>query len=265
MTFQVLVSTMYQTDYSIISRMNIASDAIIINQCDENNTEEFIFNGHRIKWISTTDRGIGKSRNLAIDNSNADILLFADDDVVYDEGYEERVKRVYSNNPNLDLVVFNFISTNQNRYEKIVNKDYHLKWHNCLKFGAFRISVKREFIINHSIRYSLMFGGGTQYQAGEDNLFIIDLLNAGANGLASYIKLGIVKQEESTWFHGYNEKYYKDRGALFYAMFGKKSYLILLLFEVKGILKKREISFLRRMKYQRIGMFEYKSNVEDRS
>lgn len=34
MDLQVLVSTMHQKDYSIIEKMNINSDAIIINQCD---------------------------------------------------------------------------------------------------------------------------------------------------------------------------------------------------------------------------------------
>lgn len=264
MTFQVLVSTMYQTDYSILDKMNILSDAVIVNQCDKNKIEEFMFKGHNIKWISTTDRGVGKSRNLAIDNSSADILLFADDDVVYDDDYEKKIKKLYSENPDLDLVVFNFVSKNKNRIEKIVDKDYRLKWYNSLKFGAFRISVRRKFLISHNLRYSLLFGGGAQYQAGEDNLFIIDSLKAGAKGLASHIKLGIVKQEDSTWFHGYNEKYYKDRGALFCAMFGKKSNLILLLFEMKGITHKREINFLNRMKFQRIGITEYKNKVEAR-
>jgi len=35
-TLEVLVSTMHQSDLEIVNRMNIRTDAIIINQCDRN-------------------------------------------------------------------------------------------------------------------------------------------------------------------------------------------------------------------------------------
>ena len=41
MTLEVLVSTMYQKDYSLLDRMNIQTDAIVVNQCNENSIEEF--------------------------------------------------------------------------------------------------------------------------------------------------------------------------------------------------------------------------------
>ena len=52
MRVQVLVSTMHQTDHSLLEKMNIQTDAIIVNQCDENKIEEFKYNGHTIKWFS---------------------------------------------------------------------------------------------------------------------------------------------------------------------------------------------------------------------
>ena len=78
MRVQVLVATMHQTDYSLLEKMNIQTDAIVVNQCDENKIEEFEYNGHKIKWLSLKERGVGLSRNTALMRADADILLFAD-------------------------------------------------------------------------------------------------------------------------------------------------------------------------------------------
>ena len=53
MRLEVLVSTMYQRDYDLIKKMNIKSDAVIINQCEEDNQKEFYHDNYRIKWIVT--------------------------------------------------------------------------------------------------------------------------------------------------------------------------------------------------------------------
>lgn len=51
MTLQVLVATMHQTDHSLLEKMNIQSDAIVVNQCNRNEVERFMYNGHQILWM----------------------------------------------------------------------------------------------------------------------------------------------------------------------------------------------------------------------
>lgn len=76
MTLQVLVVTMHQTDHSLLEKMNIQSDAIVVNQCSRNEVEWFMYNGHQILWMSLNERGIGLSRNTALMRATADIILF---------------------------------------------------------------------------------------------------------------------------------------------------------------------------------------------
>lgn len=76
MTLQVLVATMHQTDHSLLEKMNIQSDAIVVNQCNRNEVERFMYNGHQILWMSLNERGIGLSRNTALMRATADIILF---------------------------------------------------------------------------------------------------------------------------------------------------------------------------------------------
>lgn len=237
MRIEVLIATMNQKDYSLLDKMNIQTDAIVVNQCDENRIEEFDYKGHRIKWLSLSEQGVGLSRNTALMRSTADICLFADDDVVYEDGYEQLVLAAFKEKADADIIVFNLQSQNPNRPEIIVKKTHVLRWYNCLKYGAFRIAIRRKQIVKTNVFYSLLFGGGAEYQAGEDNLFITQCLQAKLKGYSFKTQIGTVKQEESTWFRGYNERYYYDRGALFYAMYGGWAKAILCFFELRKGLK----------------------------
>ena len=233
MTIQILVSTMFRKDYSLLDKMNIGADTVVVNQCDENSVERFKHGDNNIVWINSDGRGVGRSRNTAILASSADILLFADDDVIYEDGAAERVVAYFENNPKASLAVFNLPSLNPERPEPLVDKPYRLRYWNCLKFGAFRIAVKRESILKKNIFYSLLFGGGAPHQAGEDNLFITDCIKSGLACFASDVQIGTVAQEQSTWFTGYDDKYYFDRGVLFAAMYGRFAKPMLLLFELR--------------------------------
>ena len=96
MTIQLLISTMHQTDYSLLEKMKIASDVVVINQCDRESTKTIEYNGHNVLWIDTTERGLSKSRNMAIRNATADICMLADDDMEYRCDYVDIVLSAFS-------------------------------------------------------------------------------------------------------------------------------------------------------------------------
>lgn len=71
----VLLSCMHQKSHSIIARAHIQTDAVIINQCHTDSIEEFFFKNLkgvncRVVFISTTQRGLSNSRNMAIINAD---------------------------------------------------------------------------------------------------------------------------------------------------------------------------------------------------
>lgn len=259
MTLQVLVSTMHQKqgDYSLLEKMNIRTDAIIVNQCDNNGAEQFEYYGNKILWINTEERGIGKSRNRAIIASSADVIMFADDDVVYDNNAFDYIQQTFNANRSIDMAVFTSESLNPDRPETIITKKHRLHFWNCLKYGAFQFVIRRECLLRTSIMFSLNFGGGAQYQAGEDCLFVTKMIFSGLRCYAIPIKLGTVAQEASTWFKGYDTQYYLDRGALFYAMYGPFAKMIMLLFEVRN----PGDGFFSRLKNEYEGMKIYNKKV----
>ncbi|MGN7938754.1 glycosyltransferase family A protein [Virgibacillus sp. 6R] len=215
MDLQVLISTMNQTDYSLLEKMNINSNAIVINQCEKNEYTEFLYKGNRIHFMSFAERGVGLSRNTALMRSTADICLIADDDVTYVDNYKALVLDTFAEFPDADMIVFNVPSTNPERASKEIERKGRVKWYNSLKYGACRMAIRTESFKRENIYFSLLFGGGAKYGSGEDSLFIFDAIKKGLKVYATPTKLGVVSQEGSTWFEGYTNKYFIDKGALY--------------------------------------------------
>lgn len=92
-TVTTLISCMYEKNANIIARSNIQTDVVVVNQCDYDSIEEFEFKNKkgvtcRAKFINTTERGLSRSRNMAIANSWGDICYMCDDDELLADDYE---------------------------------------------------------------------------------------------------------------------------------------------------------------------------------
>ena len=221
MTFQLLVSTMNQTDFQLLDRMNVQSDAVIINQCDKNSIEEFNYNNYKIKWINMSNRGVGLSRNTALFNATADIILFADDDVTYADGYAQEVRNAFESNKKADVICFNInlVNSIKNFGYRNNKKNKRLSLLNSMRYGACRIAARRRVLLKNRISFSLLFGGGAEFSSGEDSLFIRDCYNKKMTLYANSYTLGEVDDAQSSWFSGVQDKLFIDRGVLIYNAF----------------------------------------------
>jgi len=259
MDLQILVSTMHQEDYSLVERMNIKTDAIIINQCEKNDVNEFNYNDRKIKWMFFKERGVGLSRNNALMRANGDICLMADDDMIYTEDYEEIVINAFKDNPKADVILFDVpIYKKDGTIISKVKKNGRVSYHNCLKYGTVNIAFRREKILKSNICFSLLFGGGARYGSGEDTLFIIDCLKKGLNMYSNTSIIAKIYENQSTWFTGFNEKYFYDRGALFRAISKKTALLLALQFVIrKKNLYKENMSTKQALNYMLKGMKEF--------
>jgi glycosyltransferase involved in cell wall biosynthesis len=211
---EVLVSSLENRPEELIRKMHIETDAVIVNQCGESGREEVSENGNRILIISDDGRGVGRSRNLCLENSTDELVLFSDEDITYDEGYAKKVIDAFSKNTKADLLLFNVRvdpkrKTYWNEAEKKVTKL------SCGRYPAYSIAARREALLKAGVKYSLLFGGGAKYSNGEDSLFLTDCLRKGLKIFTSTEVLGEEEYRQSTWFNGFNEKYFHDRGVLF--------------------------------------------------
>ena len=218
MSLQVIVATMHQKDYSLLDRMNIQSDAIICNQCDKTEFTEFEYKGHNIKWLSFTDRGVGLNRNNGLMRATADIVLFADDDVVYKDGYAKTIEDYYAANPKADVVIFNMHRTRDGKTKLVVTKEGKASKKSITGYGTYCVSARREKLHFHNITFHLQFGGGAKYSCGEDTLFLQDCSKKKLQIYTTKQFIGDVDHGTSTWFNGYTDKFFYDKGALYYSI-----------------------------------------------
>ena len=214
-TFEILCATMHQNDFSKINEMNIKSNVVFANQCDHTSYEEMEFDGHTAKMISTETRGVGKNRNLALMYATADICLFADDDLVYADGYEKIIQQAFQKLPQADGIIFNVESLGYDYGRRRNAKIKRVRWYNAFNYGVVRLAVKRNSIMRENIMFSTNFGGGAPFSCGEDTLFISGMLKRRLKLFVFPEVIVTVKESESTWFHGYNSKFYYDKGVLY--------------------------------------------------
>ena len=230
---QILISAVNKDPEKLPGIMNIASDAVIVNQLIGEEVPSGIvpgeksleYNGHQVRILNRQEKGVGLSRNTALDNSDHEIIQFGDDDIVYDEGYADRILAEFDAHPEADVILFNVKA--QAGRETYWNTDFaRVNWRNYGRYPAYAICARRDKLISSGVKYSLLFGGGAPYMNGEDSLFLHDCLNAGLALYRTDVALGKETSGESTWFKGYTEKFFFDRGVLYHFLYGKMANIL---------------------------------------
>jgi len=218
-TLQLLVSAVNQDVRQLAEKMNIGSDAIIINQCGENGYDEWERNGHRIQAYSFAEKGVGLSRNNALLRADHDISLFSDEDIVYAEGYAKKVLEAFEKHPEADMLLFN-MEVAEDRRTYHIEEFGRVKQHNCGRYPTYSFAIRTEKMHKENITFSLLFGGGAKYSNGEDSLFIKECITKRLKVFRVPVTIGTEVPRQSTWFNGYTEKFFYDRGVLYYHLYG---------------------------------------------
>ena len=210
---EVLISCMGQ-DISIAEKTGVRSDALIIDQCDENSREE-IRNEYLTRMIRTTERGLSRSRNAAIRNAMGDIILFCDDDEHLDPGYRETILSAYEEIPDADLIAFRM----KNQPSRLKQKKQRLNALTALRISSWQITCRTEAIRSKGIYFDTLMGAGSGNGAQEEVKFLRDCMKRGlkiwyvpediGEVANSYYETG---DQEGTWFTGFDEKFFYQRG-----------------------------------------------------
>lgn len=219
---QVLISCMHEKDHNIVNRTNVQTDAVVVNQCDENKVENFAFKNKKgreckVVFINTTERGLSKSRNMAISKASSDLCLICDDDEELVDDYEDIIVGAFETKPQADLIAFNLRRPRKNAYQTI----HKLSCTESLKVSSVHITFRRERVINENISFDIKLGSGTGNGGGEDTRFMRDCrkhkLSIWCN--PSYIG-ALTNMGKSLWFKGYDEKFFVDSGWATRRVFG---------------------------------------------
>lgn len=228
-TLETLVAALGQETTLLAERMRLQSAAILINQGEKNEYLEYEYRGFPIRAYSFAERGVGLSRNNALLRAKADILLFSDEDIVYEEGYAKQVLEAFEKRPDADILLFNMeVEKDRATYHTV--KEHRVRFYNSGRYPTYSFAARRESLHKANVTFSLLFGGGAPYSNGEDSLFLMDCLRKKLKIYALPINLGKEVPRPSTWFKGYTEKFFFDRGVLYFFLYGRLRHLMALRF-----------------------------------
>lgn len=217
---QVLVSALNQDSKNLTEQMNIASDAVVVNQCDGYDYREWHTKSGRVQSFGMAERGVGLSRNTALLHADADICLFSDEDIVLEKDYPDIIRKAYQQIPDADMILFNVrVAPKRRTYWNEQRKRIH--WYNYGRYPAYSISGKLDAFRRANVHFSLLFGGGAKYSNGEDSLFLKEFMGKGYRVYTAPVTIGREESGGSTWFAGYNEKFFTDRGVLYHFLYGR--------------------------------------------
>ena len=227
---QILISAVNKDPEELIGNMNLDCDAVIVNQLIgvyqdsdlADKRQDYIqkFKDHEAMIMHRLEKGVGLSRNTALENADHELIQFGDDDIVYDDGYAQKVIAEFDNHPEADILLFN-VKAQEGR-ETYWNMDFaRVNWRNYGRYPAYAICARRQKLADSGVKYSLLFGGGAPYMNGEDSLFLHDCLKAGLAIYRTPVAIGKERRGESTWFKGYTDKFFFDRGVLYHFLYGR--------------------------------------------
>lgn len=222
MKIEVLVTTMHQKDASKYAEMNLQTDAVIANQTSNCGFLEQTINGKNVRLVSTDTCGLSVNRNIGLNYLRGDIIVFADDDMVFVDGYEQIIIKTFEACPDADAIKFYCESTNPQRplsYKKPVEvcKATQKK---LMSAGVPGFAIKRDFLLKNPVFFNPVIGSGQKIYCGEDSVFYSNLLKHNANIYLSPILLSYVNQGESSWFKGYDEQFCVSIGYIYSAIYG---------------------------------------------
>ena len=247
---EVLVATMGQTDLQLFEKMNVQGDCLIANQNKIEGYQEQKSQFGTVRMFTTDTKGVGVNRNLALSNAKGDIWLFADDDVQYYDGALAQVEKAFQELPDADVIAFGMDMTrNGEIYDRLSEPCKRRRIWNAMRFGACRIAIRRSAVQKHGLSFSTYFGGGCQYSCGEDTLFLRECFRKKLKVYSHSYVLGTCRQDVSSWFTGYTDKYFFDYGALLMSAFPKgkhwvKWYFVWKFHKISGVAATKILSLM---------------------
>lgn len=128
-------------------------------------------------YVCFTDKpGLGTNRVNACANCDAEIILIADDDLIYTQDQLQAVINTFDRNPDVDLATFQFIGSPKKYPGK--ECDLTLPYPKGFYVTTFEMACRLEVIrkVNFDSRFGL---GAPLFQSGEDSKFLYDAIRAG--------------------------------------------------------------------------------------
>lgn len=240
---EILISTMDRDSLDFLVPMFPSFDyskisILVINQVQ--NETKLSSTNPNIRVINSFEKGLSKSRNLALENATGKILVISDDDVVFQKGFIAKIIDAYHKYPNAAVVKFSALKPNNKPLKKnIVHSKSSLSIFDILNTSSIELTLNKFHVDFGKHKFDENFGLGGMFEMGEEAVFLSDLKKDGKQLV--FEPQIIVEHNASTSSDKIDvlEKYFIN-GALFTRIFRKK-YIFWIFVKIFFDLKQKKI------------------------
>ena len=162
-----------------IKFLNSVNNLVIVQNPEGTTTPTF---ADEVKVLELQSRGVAKSRNAAITNTNSDYLLFGDDDIKFSESGIASAISFLNSNPNISILLMQAVDETGKLRKSYPIKGHDLKLTNSAKAATYEMMIRVSDIKAAGIKFDENFGAGATNYLGDEYIFIADALRAGLKG-----------------------------------------------------------------------------------
>ena len=176
---EILVSTMNRNSLDFLIPMfpfcHFSDFSIlIINQTSENNL--LVSNFPSVRVINSFEKGLSKSRNLALKNAIGKIVIIADDDLVYKKDFEKAIVQAHHRLGEKAVISFCIEKPNGLLFKKyLANTKTNLSLMELFNVLSIEISINKSVFDALQVQFDQDFGLGSTFEMGEEAIFLSDL------------------------------------------------------------------------------------------
>ncbi|MGG4610054.1 glycosyltransferase family 2 protein [Providencia sp. Me31A] len=199
---------------------------------------DLLNNRKDIRYFSSNDKGVTKSRNLAIAKSTGEILLFCDDDVIYNGDIQKNILNAYRENIHAGFLTFAYTEDIKKiKSKKFKDNSFKHTLLTILSIGTIQISCKKALLTNLSITFPEDMGAGSKYFLCDEPVFLSNFIKSGIDGYYIPISIGYHPVESSGNIFN-NKNAFISRLLCFKRIFGKfNGSLLYIIYLFKNIKK----------------------------
>jgi len=126
--------------------------------------------------------GVAKSRTRAIWLAKGEYLVFADDDIVFNEDGLSAAISYLDSNPKLSLLLAQAGDPSGNLRKQYPKRQTKLGLRNSARAATYEMIIRVDAVRRFGVVFDENFGAGSENYLGDEYIFIADLLRAGGKG-----------------------------------------------------------------------------------
>lgn len=204
MTLTTLLTTFNKSDSELLSLVlnnHLEGDVLIGNQCGKLGQKTLPQAGlPSIAVYALDSSGVSNNRNELLSHADADIITFADDDLIFTPGYVPKVLSFFEGHPEAQMVRYNVQSQNPERPIFQISEAKRVGFRDISKYGVWGFFFRRQYLLDKDLSFNPKLGPGAQLSHGEDTVFLKAFIDTGAVAYQDPFLIATTPMDQSSWY-----------------------------------------------------------------